>query len=67
MSWCPQVLADSSGVWSSNALRFVTREEAEMYVKDLKSRWLMVYDTRVVDSPDPVNYRWKDGKLESVE
>ena len=29
-------------------------------------RWLAVRDTRVVESEDPVNYRWVDGALEAV-
>jgi len=29
--------------------------------------WTSVTDTRVVESPDPVNYKWVDGKLEPVE
>ena len=28
MSFKPEVIADSSGKWSGNALRFATREEA---------------------------------------
>ena len=67
MSWKPEVIADSSGQWCGNALRFATREEAEANVADLKARWWLVTDTRVVESDDPVNYRWIDGRLEGVE
>ncbi len=35
MSWKPEVIADSSGKWAGNALRFATREEAESQVLDL--------------------------------
>jgi hypothetical protein len=28
-SWAPQVIADSSGKWTGNALRFPTEAEAE--------------------------------------
>ncbi len=65
-SWKPEVIADSSGKWCGNDLRFATREEALANVKNLESRWLLVRDTRVVESGDPVNYRWIDGKLEAV-
>ena len=33
---------------------------------DLMMRWYAVRDTRVVGSDDPVNYRYVDGRLESV-
>jgi hypothetical protein len=62
-SYAPQVIADSSGKWAGNALRFPTREEAEANVKDLEARWMMVRDTRVIESDDEPNYRWIDGKL----
>src|SRR5215472_17469955 len=29
-SWKPEVIADSSGTWASNMLRFATKEEAEI-------------------------------------
>jgi hypothetical protein len=48
----------SPGNWCGNALRFATREEAEGNVLDLAMRWTLVRDTRVVESSDPVNYRW---------
>jgi hypothetical protein len=67
-SWKPEVIADSSGEWCGNALRFATREEAEANVKDLMWRWTLVTDTRVVESDDEVNYRWVNGKgLEAVD
>jgi hypothetical protein len=40
-------------------LRFATREEAEAYVAGLSS----ALNTRVVESPDPVNYRWENGRV----
>ena len=33
MSFKPEVIADSSGQWCGNALRFATREEAEANVE----------------------------------
>lgn len=56
-SFAPEVIADASGKWAGNALRFETEKEAQVYVKDLERRWLLVIDTRVVESEDPVNYR----------
>jgi hypothetical protein len=59
MSFKPEVIADSSGKWTPNGMAFATREEAEVWVKDLANRWFMVTDTRVVESDQPVNYRLK--------
>ena len=66
-SYAPEVIADGSGKWCGNALRFATREEAELNVNELAYRWFAVTKTRVVESDDPVNYRWVDGKLEPIE
>lgn len=60
MSWAPEVIADSSGKWSGNQLRFATKTEAELNVWNLALRWDLVVDTRVVESTDPVNARWSD-------
>jgi hypothetical protein len=57
MSWAPEVIADSSGKWTGNQLRFATEREARMWVDDLSMRWISVQETRVVQSEDPVNYR----------
>ena len=66
MSFKPEVIADASGKWAGNALRFATREEAEANARDLMMRWFAVRETRVVVSVDPVNYRYVDGRLESL-
>ena len=58
-SYKGEVIADSSGQWCGNSLRFTTSPEAEAYIQDLKSRWTMVRDTRVVPSDEEVNYRWR--------
>ena len=62
MSWKPEVVADSSGKWDSNTLRFATKDEAELYVYDLMLRWTMVRDTRCIEVEDPVT-----AKVEFVE
>jgi hypothetical protein len=66
MSFKPEVTADTSNKWCGNTLRFATREEAEANVRDLMKRWFAVRETRVVESEDPVNYRYVDGRLESL-
>jgi hypothetical protein len=55
MSWKAEVIADGSGNWCSNALRFSTKLEAEQYARDLSYRWTAVRDWRVVESEDAVN------------
>jgi hypothetical protein len=67
MSWKPEVIADNSGKWCDNALRFATRDEAERNVSDLAWRWTSVRDTRVVECTDPVNYTYsRDGRLQEI-
>lgn len=65
-SFAAEVVADSSGEFCGNSVRFATREEAEGYVADLAWRWTLVSDTRVVESSDPVTDSWTDGRLVSV-
>jgi hypothetical protein len=66
MSFKPEFIADPSGKWCGNALRFATREEAEANVRDLMMRWFAVRETRLVECDDPVNYRYVGGRRESV-
>ena len=69
MSYKAEVITDNSGNWTGNALRFATRPEANAYVDDLMMRWYAVQDTRVVESDEPVNYRWdaEARQVQSVE
>ena len=66
MSWKSEVIADNSGNWAGNALRFATKEEAEHWVADLSLRWLAVRDTRAVESDEPVNYAIVENQLKAV-
>ena len=54
MSYAAEVIADDSGKWVGNGLRFATEEEAQAYATNLMMRWTAVRDTRVVPSSDPV-------------
>jgi hypothetical protein len=54
MSFKAEVIADESGKWVGNALRFATKVKAEEYARDLMSRWMAVREWRVVRSSDPV-------------
>ena len=66
-SYKPEVIADSTGKWCGNSLRFATREEAEQNVRDLAFRWTSVRETRVVESDEPVNYSYRDRQLRAIE
>jgi len=63
MSWKSEVIADSSGQWVGNGLRFATQEEAKAYGQDLSWRWTAVRSVRETESPEPVQNEFKDGKV----
>ena len=65
-SFKAEVIADNSGNWVGNALRFASREEAEAYGQDLESRWTLVRKMRVVESEDPVNYKFVEGRVQAL-
>jgi len=68
MSFRPEVIVGSSQTWSTNALRFATREEAERSAHDLMCRWIMVRDRRAAECDDPVRHRLTpDGVLEFLD
>lgn len=66
MSWKPEVIADSTGEWCGNALRFATEREALDNAHDLSMRWFAVRDYRATESEDPVNYSYTTGSLVPV-
>lgn len=49
MPYRVEVIADSTGTWAGNALKFATVDEARTYARDLASRWTSVRDWRVVE------------------
>lgn len=49
-----------------NNIAFATKEEAEANGLDKFRKWTMAAEYRVVESDEPVNYRWVEGKLEPV-
>ena len=66
MSYVPEVIADNSGQWCGNGLRFATKKEAEEYAHDLSMRWFAVKDTRASESDDPVSHTYHDRELRQV-
>jgi hypothetical protein len=61
MAFKAEVIADDSGKFVGNALVFETREEAEDYARDLRSRWILVREWRVVETDEPVTYTFTTG------
>jgi hypothetical protein len=62
-SFKPEVKVD--GVWSSNGLRFATKEEAERSASNLFSRWTVCTAHRAAESDEPVAHALNDeGKLQ---
>lgn len=67
MSFKPEFQIAGDGVnWRGNALRFATREEAEANAQDKAASWSLVLAARVVESTDPVNYRYVNHQLIEV-
>ena len=66
-SWKAEVVADSTGKWNGNALRFATQDEAAAYAKDLMSRWTSVQLWRVLETDEPASHRWTGHKSEPVK
>lgn len=62
MSYKVEVIADNSGEWVSNAIRWPTKEMAEEAGADLAMRWTLVREWRVAESNDPVMYYDKKGR-----
>jgi hypothetical protein len=67
MPYKPQVIADDTGEWVGNGLVFATEAEADAYVKDLASRWVLVRNTRIVEVDEKPNYTIKDGVLKHID
>lgn len=67
MHFKPGVVTDDSGKLYTNALVFATREEAQASADELMSRWMLVRSTGVVETEDPVNYRFVDGRNVRIE
>lgn len=51
-------------IWTSNALRFETEEDAERYARDLFARWMGMQAWRVVPESTPER-QWITGEVAS--
>jgi len=56
MSWKVEVIADNSGTWAGNGLRFPSEDEANDYGRDLAGRWMSVRQWRSVQCDEPVTH-----------
>jgi hypothetical protein len=63
MSWKAEVIADSSGKFVSNSLRFATKVEAQRYAEDLAYRWTLVRQHRVIETTGDVTHAIVNGTL----
>lgn len=53
---------DPADVFTSNACRYATADEADRAGAELASRWFAVRTWRVTESTDPVNYAFPADK-----
>jgi hypothetical protein len=67
MSFKVEVIADSSGQWTGNQMRFASKNEAEIYALDLALRWTLVTNTRILQSDESVNYELREGRFVHTE
>ena len=58
MSWKPEMKVVNDENWYPNGLVFETKMEAELWAKDLYSRWTSSTAYRAVESDLEPNYRW---------
>lgn len=63
MSWKVEVIADSSGKWVSNMLRYKSKEGAEFGAADLMMRWSLVREWRVIECDDPATDDLINGRI----
>ena len=56
----------TGGEFATNACRYATALEAEQAGMEFMLRWWAVKETRVIESSDPVNYRFDTAKWKSV-
>lgn len=53
-SYKAQMIADETGKWLDNGLRFASYHQADHWARRLASKWSAVTAYRVIESDDPV-------------
>jgi len=66
-SYRPMVRDYGSTRFASNALRFASETEAQLYLTDLSMRWTAVAETRVDPCDDLPNYEWVDDRARPIK
>ena len=67
MNYKPGVRTGTDPKLYTNSLVFATREEALASANELSGRWLAVTGVGVLETEDPVNYRFVDGQNVPLE
>ena len=62
-SYYVEVQTEVHGAWSSNALRFGSKEEAHAYGRNLWAKWTAVRDWRIAEGNDLVTHKWINDRL----
>jgi hypothetical protein len=64
MSWKPEFLCQGS--WCANGQAFATEAEAKSSAASRFQRWTVPTDYRAVESEEPVNYAFVEGRNKSL-
>lgn len=64
-SYAPMMVISETET-AGNALRFKTYEEAEQSARELMSRWYVPIGYEVLETTDPINYTFTNGKNERI-
>lgn len=56
----------TGGKWSTNSCTYSTEQEALNAGKELLSRWTVPSDYRAVETNDPVNYEFNNGRSNPI-
>lgn len=62
MSYKMEVRTDSTDTFTGNAIAYATEQEALDAGEELMGRWLLVREFRAVESDEPVNYKFENGR-----
>ena len=57
----PAVKTEGDKEFVTNGMAFATPAEAMLSARNLEARWMAVLDISVLESDEPVNYKYVDG------